>query len=138
MCEDRVPDRLPAQEIVKLPTRRIPVLDDKLPTDSTGLTDMRESTSSIPNTRCLEHQLPEDQPSPLGLVCRACHARLLQDPPSGPCRGFWESQPVNDSNGEACAVFTLAWDDFQIRSQHPATGWDDLERAAQEVLASSR
>lgn len=98
---------------------------------------MRESTLTIPSTRCLEHQLAEDQPSPLGLICRVCLARLLQDPPHGPCRGFWESQPVNDSNGEACAVFTLAWDDFQIRSQHPATGWDELERAAREVLAAN-
>lgn len=84
-------------------------------------------------TRCLGHRLPEDHPSPLGLICRECHARLLAAPPSGPCRGFWESQPVL-RDGEPCLVFTLAWDDFQIRSQHPTTAWDDLERMARDVL----
>ena len=69
-------------------------------------------------TRCLEHQLPEDQPSPYGLICRECHARLREDPPRGSCRGVWESQPVL-SDGEPCAVFALVWDNFQIRSLHP-------------------
>lgn len=88
------------------------------------------------HTHCLEHQLPEDQPSPLGLICHECHSRLLADPPNGPCRGYWESQPVL-SDGEPCSVFTLAWDDFQIRSRHPTKAWDDLERAAREVLSAN-
>jgi len=88
-------------------------------------------------TRCLEHQLPEDQPSSLGLVCRECHTRLRHDPPRGTCRSFWESQPVL-SDGEPCSVFALVWDDFQIRSLHPTTAWEDLEREAREVLQSAR
>ncbi|MBC7816940.1 MAG: hypothetical protein IAG10_08645 [Planctomycetaceae bacterium] len=87
-------------------------------------------------TRCLVHQLPEDQPSPLGLICRECHARLRHDPPRGSCRGYWESQPViND--GDPCSVFALVWDDFQIRSVHPTTAWEDLERDALDVLNSA-
>lgn len=89
------------------------------------------------STRCLEHQLPEDQPSPYGLICRECQARLLNDPPHGRCRGFWESQPVANEDGEACAVFTLAWDNFQIRSQQAMTAWDEAERAARDVLTRS-
>jgi hypothetical protein len=93
----------------------------------------RSSPSIASPTRCLAHQLPEDQLSPLGLVCPVCHARLQHDPPRGSCRGFWESQPVlND--GEPCSVFTLVWDNFQIRSLHSTTAWDDLERAAREIL----
>ena len=88
-------------------------------------------------TQCLAHQLPEDQPSPLGLICRECHARLLVNPPSGRCRGYWESQPVL-GDGEPCSVFTLIWDNFQIRSRHPTTALDDLERAARDVLRSGR
>lgn len=86
-------------------------------------------------TQCLVHQLPEDQPSPLGLICRECHARLRHDPPRGPCRGYWESQPVL-SNGDPCSVFALVWDDFQIRSLHPTTAWEDVERMAKEVLST--
>ena len=94
---------------------------------------MTKSASHFVGTHCLGHQLPADQPSPFGLICRECHARLLADPPRGPCRGYWESQPVL-SDGEPCSVFTLAWDDFQIRSRHPTTAWDDLERDARNVL----
>jgi hypothetical protein len=90
------------------------------------------------STHCLEHQLPEDQPSPYGLICRECYARLQSDPPRGRCRGFWESQPVHDVDGEACAVFTLAWDNFQIRSRQARTAWDDAERLANSILAKSR
>lgn len=86
-------------------------------------------------TRCLKHQLPEDQPSPLGLICRECYTQLRQDPPRGECRGYWESQPVI-RDGDPCSVFALVWDDFQIRSLHPTTAWDDLEREAREVLQS--
>lgn len=90
--------------------------------------------SSIdPQTRCLEHQLPEDHVSPHGLICRECYARLRDDPPTGACRGFWESQPVL-SNGEPCAVFALVWNNFQIRSLHPSTALNELERTAHEVL----
>lgn len=90
-------------------------------------------SSIATQTRCLEHQLPEDQPSPYGLICRECHARLRDDPPRGSCRGFWESQPVL-SHGEPCAVFALVWDNFQIRSLHPSTALDDLERMARQIL----
>ena len=91
-----------------------------------------QSTITV-QTRCLEHQLPEDLPSPLGLICRECHARLRLDAPRGPCRGYWESQPVL-SDGDPCSVFALVWDDFQIRSLHPTTAWEDLEREALDVL----
>ncbi len=87
------------------------------------------------STRCLEHHLPEDQPSPLGLICPECVARLRRDPPRGPCRGFWESQPILDG-GDTCSVFSLAWDSFQIRSLHPSKTLDDLEQMAREVLTS--
>ena len=96
---------------------------------------MTMSPSHFFGTHCLDHQLPADQPSPLGLICRECHSRLLANPPSGPCRGFWESQPIL-SDGEPCSVFTLAWADFQIRSLHPTTAWDDAERLAKEVLST--
>ncbi len=137
MCGDHMRICPPQPQNLEISDATDSGFDDKLPTNPVGLNDMHELTSIKPTTRCLEHQLPEDQPSPLGLICRECQARLLQDPPRGSCRAFWESQPTNDSNGEACAVFTLTWDDFQIRSQHPATGWDDLERAAREILASN-
>ncbi|MFM9964028.1 MAG: hypothetical protein ACKV2Q_22725 [Planctomycetaceae bacterium] len=91
---------------------------------------------AAPQTRCLEHQLPEDCPSPIGLICRECYARWQHDPPRGPCRSFWESQPVL-SDGEPCSVFALVWDNFQIRSLHPSTALDDLEREAREVLKSA-
>ncbi len=94
-------------------------------------------TSAISaQTRCLEHHLPEDCPSSVGLICRECYAHLQQDPPRGPCRSFWESQPVF-SNGDSCSVFALVWDDFQIRSLHPTTAWEDLERDALNVLSSA-
>lgn len=84
-------------------------------------------------TTCVAHRLPEDQPSPHGQVCRECLARLRDDPPQGACRGFWESQPLI-VDGEPCAVFTLAWDNFQIRSLHSSTALSDLEREASEIL----
>lgn len=87
-------------------------------------------------TRCLTHQLLEDFPSSVGLICPECYARLQHDPPRGPCRSFWESQPVL-SNGDPCAVFALVWDDFQIRSLHPTSALEDLEREAREVLQSA-
>ena len=108
-----------------------------------GLSDMRpiskwSSTMDISlmmKTVCLVHQLPEDQPSSLGLICCECKQRLDCEAPQGHCRSFWESQPVI-SNGDPCAVFTLAWDNFRIRSLHPSTAWDEFERDAKEVLNS--
>jgi hypothetical protein len=97
---------------------------------------VHDPTPAIPQTVCLVHQLPEDQPSSLGLICRECKLRLQAVMPQGRCRSFWESQPVI-RNGDPCAVFTLAWDNFQIRSLHPSTAWDELEREAKEVLSSS-
>ena len=45
-------------------------------------------------TFCLTHQLPEEQTSPIGLVCPQCKHRLYTRPPQGRCRNFWESQPA--------------------------------------------
>jgi hypothetical protein len=79
------------------------------------------SHDSSPTTYCLVHQLPEDQATPLGLVCRRCKQRLEAQPPTGRCLSFWESQPEAYSlNREPCFVYTLIWDDFRIRSLHPA------------------
>lgn len=96
---------------------------------------MVQNPAAATHTRCLEHLLAEDQPSPHGLICRECHARLREYPPQGSCCGFWESQPVL-SDGEPCAVFALAWDNFQIRSLHPTTAWEEAERLAKEVLST--
>lgn len=71
-------------------------------------------------TRCLTHQLIEDQPSVLGLVCSECKQRLESRPPRGRAMSFWESQPAAYSaEGEPCFVYTIMWDDFRIRSLHP-------------------
>lgn len=70
-------------------------------------------------TFCLEHQRPEDCPSPRGLVCRECQQRLQSAPPRGELRSFWESQPAAFTLGRVpCWVYTLVWDDFRIRSLH--------------------
>lgn len=77
-------------------------------------------------TICLTHQLPEDQMSPVGLVCPHCKQRLYTAPPQGRCRAFWESQPMAYSlDGEPCFVYTLLWDDFRIRSLHPPHATED-------------
>lgn len=73
----------------------------------------------IPKTYCLEHQQDEDHPSPRGLVCPLCHARITQSPPQGICRSYWESQPAAYTvHGDPCWVYTLTWADFRIRSLH--------------------
>lgn len=70
-------------------------------------------------TRCLAHQLPEDQASSVGMVCPRCKQRLYVRPPQGRCMSFWESQPVAYSlDGRPLFVYTLMWDDFRIRSLH--------------------
>jgi hypothetical protein len=70
---------------------------------------------------CLKHQKIEDQMSRVGVVCVECKRQLYLNPPQGPCRTFWESQPSAYSlDREPCFVFSLSWDDFQIRSLHPA------------------
>ena len=59
--------------------------------------------------------------SRVGIVCPECKQRLYLNPPQGRCRSFWESQPVAYSlDRSPCFVFSLNWDDFQIRSLHPA------------------
>lgn len=69
---------------------------------------------------CLTHQLPEDQASLIGPVCRHCKQRLYVSPPQGVCRSYWESQPEAFTlEGEPCFVYTLVWDDFRIRTLHP-------------------
>ena len=71
-------------------------------------------------TFCLTHQLPEEQTSPVGLICSQCKHRLYTRPPQGRCRNFWESQPAAYGlDGKPCFVYTLWWDDFRIRSLHP-------------------
>ena len=71
-------------------------------------------------SRCLTHQLVEDQTSPVGPVCARCKERLYLRPPEGRCLRFWESQPAAYTlSREPCFVHTVAWDDFRIRSLHP-------------------
>jgi hypothetical protein len=78
---------------------------------------MRPQSSEI--TWCLNHHLPEDRASPLGRVCARCHRRLRVAPPPGRPMAYWESQPVACRlDGEPCFVYTLRWDEFQIRSLH--------------------
>lgn len=65
--------------------------------------------------------------SPVGLVCAACKCRLYTQPPTGPLRTFWESQPgAWTPDREPCFVYSLLWDDFRIRSLHPAGAEFDL------------
>lgn len=92
-----------------------------------------EVSNVVRRTICLTHQLPEDQPSSIGLICSECHARMLRDPPIGPCRSFWESQPVT-LEGECGSVFALVWENFQIRSLHPDSAWEEAERLARSVI----
>jgi uncharacterized protein YbaR (Trm112 family) len=78
-------------------------------------------------TWCLTHQEPEDQATPLGLVCPECKQRLYVNPPTGRCFSCWESQPPAYSlTGEPLFVYTLIWDDFRIRSLHEADAEFDL------------
>ena len=86
-------------------------------------------TGNFDFLQCLAHQLPEDQTSPIGLVCPLCKQRLYVNPPHGAGRGYWESQPAAYSlSGEPCFVYALAWDDFRIRSLHPAGSEVDPRR----------
>ena len=72
-------------------------------------------------TQCLTHQLPEDQCSPAGMVCPLCKQRIYISPPEGRSFSCWESQPgAYTLNGEPCFVYTIVWEDFRIRSLHPA------------------
>lgn len=78
-------------------------------------------------TWCLSHQQPEDQVTPLGLVCPECKQRLYVNPPTGRCFSCWESQPPAYSlTGEPLFAYTLIWDDFRIRSLHDADAEFDL------------
>ena len=79
---------------------------------------------------CLNHQLPEDQMSPIGLVCPHCKPRLYVDYPQGRCASYWESQPAAYTlDRQPCFVYTLRWDDFQIRSLHASHSHDDIRGA---------
>lgn len=81
-------------------------------------------------TTCLEHQRLEDQMSRVGLVCPECKRRLYLDPPHGRCMSFWESQPAAYTlDGQPCFVFSLMWDDYRIRSLHPADSENDQRGA---------
>ena len=93
-------------------------------------------TLPFAGTICLNHRLPEDQPSAVGLVCCECKQHLIANPPRGRCVSFWEAQPAEfHIEGERCRVFTVAWDDFRIRSMHPPQTLDDLEGLARDVLS---
>jgi len=71
------------------------------------------------STICLEHQLPEDEPSPLGMVCRECLHVVETRYDAERCISFWESQPMAYTlAGEPCFVFTIIWDEQRIRSLH--------------------
>lgn len=85
--------------------------------------------------QCLNHQLTEDQMSPIGLVCPLCKHRLYVRPPRGHCRGFWESQPAAYTlTREPCFVYSLIWDDFRIRTLHPASSTEDPRGANARLL----
>jgi hypothetical protein len=78
-------------------------------------------------TWCLEHQAAEDQMSPVGLVCPECKRRLYLSPPHGPLRTFWESQPgAWTLDRRPCFVYSLLWDDYRIRTLHPAEAEFDV------------
>ncbi|MBI1345467.1 hypothetical protein GC163_04185 [bacterium] len=78
-------------------------------------------TTPVEHGWCLIHQRPEDQSSWLGPVCACCKQRLYTRPPQGTCLSFWESQPVAYAlDGEPCFAYTLMWEDFRIRTLHPA------------------
>lgn len=80
-------------------------------------------------TFCLEHQLIEDQATPVGLVCPQCKHRLYTDPPQGNLMSFWESQPVAyQLDREPCFAYSLMWENFRIRSLHlPANDFASRE-----------
>ncbi len=85
-------------------------------------------------SHCLSHQLPEDQTSPIGLVCSRCKHRLYVDPPHGHGRGFWESQPAAYTLlKEPCFVYRLVWRDLEIRTLH-AAGTNADQRSARQLV----
>lgn len=89
-------------------------------------------------THCLHHQLPEDQASTLGLVCALCKHRLYAYPPQGECRSYWLGQPGAYSlTREPCFIYVLSWDDFEIRSLHPAGSNEDHRSAKVRAAHSS-
>lgn len=83
---------------------------------------------SYPNyNQCLAHQLPEDQMSPIGLVCRQCKQSLYVHPAPGQRMGYWESQPAAYTlQREPCFVYRLKWPTGEIRSLHPVDSNVDL------------
>ncbi|MCA9117223.1 MAG: hypothetical protein KDA79_19270 [Planctomycetaceae bacterium] len=94
------------------------------------------SYAHSPHTLCLTHQLPEDQMSPVGLVCRCCKQRLYLRRPAGRCMAYWESQPAAYSlAGAPCFVFTLRWNDYCIRSLHPPES--SIDHRAEMVRAEA-
>jgi hypothetical protein len=100
------------------------------------MTSHAQSPFEFPRVaQCLTHQRPEDQMTPLGLVCPDCKQRLYLAPPTGRCQSFWESQPgANALRGEPCWVYTLVWDDFRIRSLHPAHVENDIRGSLATLL----
>lgn len=65
--------------------------------------------------------------SSYGLVCPECKQRLYTQPPTGPLRTFWESQPgACAPDGEPCFIYSLMWSDYRIRSLHAAEDEFDL------------
>lgn len=87
---------------------------------------------------CLEHQAPEDQMSPIGLVCPSCKHRLYVSPPRATCRSFWESQPAAWSlDRQPCFVYTIRWDDFLIRTLHAPGIESDLRGSLAQLMFSN-
>src|SRR5262249_17368784 len=91
-------------------------------------------------TWCLDHQAAEDQMSPAGLVCPECKRRLYTQPPQGPLRTFWESQPEAwTPSRKPCFVYSRLCDDCRVRSLHAAGDEFDLrsQNAPLEMPANS-
>lgn len=116
-----------------------PVRAESCGSPNRGSDKLKSMATSVSHAWCLTHQLPEDQSSWLGPVCPCCKQRLYTRPPQGGCISFWESQPVAYSiDGEPCFVYTLVWDDFRIRTLHPAgTDFDVRSRNAIAEIAAA-
>lgn len=133
-----LPDRLCGEERYKIEENEI-ALREFLKSSGKGgaaLRTMEDMERFFPEfTQCLTHQLPEDQGSPVGPVCSLCKQRLYVNPPRGRVSSCWESQPgAYTLAGEPCFVYTIIWEDFRIRSLHPAGVLIDLRSVNRRVV----
>jgi len=88
-------------------------------------------------SHCLDHQLPETEASPVGLICPHCKRDLYTRTPEGPLRAFWEEQPGAYSlDGKPCWVYRLDWRDYSIRSLFPADASSECSPAYLASLAA--